>query len=202
MDAANSGAYTYEQVTNGKIYTGVPNARASSVISGADALDIAYLPGTNTAEYSALYDSFRKRRSSCEVVVENSVLLYPFGRFGSPQEIPPMLLNDVRQEILQDVLTASGRMTTPMVVGSPYLVLYVFADGDAVYCYLVNGALDAVNGVSLRFPEQDGVYSLSVLPSRGEPSECSIAIEQGKCVLPIEISSMESALVTMRKQNP
>jgi hypothetical protein len=90
----NSGAYTFEQVTNGRIYTGVPNARASSVISGADALDIAYLPDVSTAEYSALYDSFRKRRSSCEVVVENRVLLYPFGHFGSPQEIPPMLLNE------------------------------------------------------------------------------------------------------------
>lgn len=196
----NSGAYTFEQVTNGKIYTGVPNARASSVISGADALDISYLPDASAAEYSALYDSFRKRRSSCEVVVENRVLLYPFGRFGSPQDIPPMLLSDVRQEILQDVLATSGRMTAPMVEGSPYLVPYAFADEDAMYCYLVNGALDAADGVSLRSLDQDGVYTLSVLQSRGEPCECSITVEQGRCVLPIQIPSMESALITMRKQ--
>lgn len=196
----NSGAYTFEQVTNGKIYTDVPNARASSVISGADALDIAYLPNAEKAEYSALYDSFRKRRASCEVVVENRVLLYPFGRFGSPQDIPPMLLSDVRQEILQDVLSSSCRMTAPMVEGSPYLVPYAFADEDAMYCYLVNGALDAADGVSLRLPEQDGAYALSVLPSRGEPCECSITVDQGRCVLPIQIPSMESALITMRKQ--
>lgn len=196
----NSGAYTYEQVTNGKIYSGVPNARASSVISGADALDISYLPDASAAEYSALYDSFRKRRAACEVVVENRVLLYPFGRFTSPQEIPPMLLNDVRQEILQDVLSASGRMTTPMVEKNPYLVPYVFSDENAMYLYLVNGALDAADGVPLRFPEQDGVYSLSVLPSCGEASEFAIKIEQGRCILPVQIPSMESALVTMRKQ--
>jgi hypothetical protein len=198
----NSGSYTFEQVTNGKRYTGVPNARASSVISGADALDISYLPDARAAEYSALFDSFRKRRASCEVVVKNRVLLYPFGRFTSPQEIPPMLLNDVRQEILQDVLTASGRMTTPMVEGSPYLVPYAFADSDALSLYLVNGALDAADRVALRMPEQNCAYALSVLPSRGEPFECSITIEQGRCVLPISIQSMESALITMRKQNP
>ncbi|MEN6637170.1 MAG: hypothetical protein ABFC56_15060 [Clostridiaceae bacterium] len=198
--AQNSGAYTYEQVTNGKIYTGVPNARASSVISGADALDISYLPNAEKAEYSALYDSFRKRRSSCEVVVENRVLLYPFGRFGSPPDIPPMLLSDVRQEILQDVLSSSCRMTAPMVEGSPYLVPYAFADEDAMYCYLVNGALDAANGVSLHFTKQDEIYAISVLPSRGEASEFTIKIEQGRCILPVQIPSMVSALITMRKQ--
>ena len=195
----NSGAYTYEQVTNGKIYTSVPNARASSVISGADALDVEYLPDAQQSEYSALYDSFRKRRASCEVVVKNRVLVYPFGRFGSPQEIPPMLLNDVRQEILQDALAKSGRMTAPMIEGNPYLVPYAFADTKAMYLYLVNGALDAVDSVPLRFPEEDGSYTVSVLPSRGKASKCTVKVEQGRCVLPLQIQSMESALLTIRK---
>ncbi|MEZ4628255.1 MAG: hypothetical protein R2912_09315 [Eubacteriales bacterium] len=197
----NSGAYTFEQVTNGKIYTGVPNARASSVISGADALDISCLRDVEKSEYSALYDSFRKRRASCEIVMENRVLLYPFGRFGSPQEIPPMLLNDVRQVILQDVLAASGRMNTPMVENNPNLVPYAFADDDAMYLYLVNGAMDAVDGIPLRFPEMDASYTVSVLPSRGEASKFTIKIEHGSCVLPLTIASMESALLTMRKQS-
>ncbi|PKM38852.1 MAG: hypothetical protein CVV04_13025 [Firmicutes bacterium HGW-Firmicutes-9] len=198
--AQNIGAYTFEQVTNGKIYTGVPNARASSVISGADALDVSYLPNARITEYSALYDSFRKRRASCEVVVENRVLLYPFGRFGSPQEIPPMLLNDVRQEILQDVLATSARMNAPMVENNPNLIPYAFAGDDAMYLYLVNGAMDAVDGIPLRFPETDGSYKVSVLPSRGEKIEFTIKIEQGRCTLPLKIASMESALLTMRKQ--
>jgi len=197
--AQNSGAYTFEQVTNGKIYTGVPNARASSVISGADALDVSYLPDAEKSEYSALYDSLRTRRAFCEVVVENRVLLYPFGRFGSPQEIPPMLLSDVRQEILQDVLTASGRMTVPIVEDSPNLAPYVFADDDAMYLYLVNGAMDTADGIPLCFPEQDGAYALHVLPSLGEPSKDTIEIEQGRCILPVQIHSMESALLTICK---
>ena len=195
----NSGAYTFEQVTNGKIYTTVPNARASSVISGADALDVTHRSDASVSEYSALFDSFRKRRAACEVVSQDSVLIYPFGRFGSPQEIPPMLMCDVRQEILQDVLASSGRMTAPMVEGSPNLVPYVFADDASASLYLVNGALDAAETVRLRLPHASGTYALSVLPSRGEPCALTIQLENGRCTLPIRIDPMESALITMRK---
>ena len=110
-----------------------------------------------------------------------------------------MLLNDVRQEILQDVLISSGRMTAPMIEVNPYLVPYAFADTEVMYLYLVNGALDAVDGIPLRFPEENGSYTVSVLPSRGKESECTVKVEQGRCVLPVQLQSMESALLTIRK---
>ena len=109
-----------------------------------------------------------------------------------------MLMNDVRQEILQDVLAQSGRMTVPMVEGSPNLVPYVFADDDAAYLYLVNGALDAAEAVHLRLPHASGTYALSVLASRGEPRALTVQVSEGRCVLPVQIDSMESALITMR----
>lgn len=195
----NSGAFTFEQVTNGRIYTGVANARASSVISGADALDVSYLPDSGTEEYSALYNSFRERTASCQNVVEGRVLVYPFGRFGGPQEIPPMLLNDVRQEILQDVLYRTGRLNVPMVEGDPYLVPYAFSGTDTDYLYLVNGALDAVDGVSLRQSCEDGAYTADLLPSQGRPASFTFSVMHGRCRLPVSIGSMESALLTIRR---
>ncbi len=197
--AQNSGAYTYEQVTNGKIYTGVPAARASNVISGSDALNIEYLPNADIEEYSALYDSFRKRTASCQCVVGNRALIYPFGHFESPQDIPPMLLNDVRQEILQDVLAVSGRMNAPMVDGNPYLVPYAFDGGETAHLYLVNGAMDAVNGVSLRLCGLCGTYSVSILPSRGAPVVLTLRLGCERCMLPLTIEPMETALVSMRR---
>lgn len=110
-----------------------------------------------------------------------------------------MLMCDVRQEILQDVLASSGRMTAPMVEGSPNLVPYVFADDASASLYLVNGALDAAETVRLRLPHASGTYALSVLPSRGEPCALTIQLENGRCTLPIRIDPMESALITMRK---
>lgn len=195
----NSGAYTFEQVANGRTYTGVPDARASCVISGADALNVTYLPDADAEEYSALYDSFRRRAASCQVVAGGRVLVYPFGHFGGPQEIPPMLLNDVRQEILQDVLFSSGRLDVPMVEGTPYLVPYVFSDGDASYLYLVNGALDAADGVSLRMSEANCAFAVDLLPSRGEPARFTLRLENGRGRLPVSIGPMESALFTLRR---
>ncbi|HQQ40144.1 MAG TPA: hypothetical protein PLR57_01430, partial [Clostridia bacterium] len=195
----NSGEYTFEQVTNGRLYTGVPNARASCVISGSDALDVSYLPIAEAEEYSALYDSFRVRRSPCQTVVGGRVLIYPFGRFAGPQEIPPMLLNDVRQEILQDVLNRSGRLTAPMVEQNPYLVPYAFSSDDKAHLYLVNGSMDAVCGVPLLWANADGEYSVSALPSRGEPIAFTARIERDRCMLPLEIEPMESVLLTVRR---
>jgi len=195
----NNGAYTYEQVTNGAIYTGVPNARASLVISGADALHVCYRKDADIEEYSALYDSFRRRAMPCETVINDHVFLYPFGRFGSPQEIPPMLLSDVRQELLQDALMRYGRLTAPMVADSPYLVPYAFSDGDTAYLYLVNGSSDAAEGIPLLLQNADGDYSVHALPSIGGSSAFSLRISNGRCILPLVVRPMESVLLTVRR---
>lgn len=195
----NSGAYTFEQVTNGNIYTGVPNARASCVISGSDALHVTYRPDADVAEYSAFYDSFRRRTAACETVVNNRVLVYPFGRFSGPQDIPPMLLNDVRQEILQDVLAASKRLHVPMMEENPYLVPYAFCEDETLYLYLVNGAMDAASGVSLRLCEPAGTYAVSILPSKGASEVLTLRLDGEHCMLPFTIESMESALLSMRR---
>lgn len=192
----NSGAYAYEEVTNGERYTGVPHARASAIISASDALDVSYRADAAAYEYSAFFNSFRKRTAPCETVVENRVLIYPFGRFSGPQDIPPMLLNDVRQEILQSVLSRSGRLEAPLVEGSPYLAPYAFSDGETLWLYLVNGALDAVKSVSLRFAKPDGTYAVSALPSRGEPVAFSVSVQQGRCAPGLSIGPMESVLLT------
>ena len=110
-----------------------------------------------------------------------------------------MLMNDVRQEILQDVLAQSGRMTVPMVEGSPNLVPYVFAHDEAAYLYLVNGALDAADGVSLRCCSLSGTYAVSVLPSRGTPAALTLRLGRERCMLPLTVGPMESALVTLRR---
>ena len=194
--AQNSGAYSYEEVTNGEVYTGVSRARASAIISASDALDVSYLQSAEVCEYSALFDSFRKRAASCETVVENRVLIYPFGRFENPQDIPPMLRNDVRQEILQQALRRSGRLGAPLVEGSPDLAPYAFCEGETRCLYLVNGSLDGTPDVSLRLCGQDGAYAVSALPSRGEPCAFAVCVQDGRCRIPLAIGPMESALLT------
>ena len=121
----NDGGYAYEQVTNGKTYCGRKNARASAIVSCSDALDVTYAQGAQVNEYTALYDSFRRRTAHGQVVVDGRVLIYPFGNFESSVSIPPMLLNSMRQAVLHDVLRTAGA-PFPLVCGAPYLEPYCF----------------------------------------------------------------------------
>lgn len=105
----NDGGYAYEQVTNGKTYCGRKNARASAIVSCSDALDVTYAQGAQVNEYTALYDSFRRRTAHGQMVVDGRVLIYPLGNFESSVSIPPMLLNSMRQAVLHDVLRTAGR---------------------------------------------------------------------------------------------
>ena len=147
--AQDEGAYTYEQVVNGRVYGGLREARASAVISSSDALRVAYAPGADVAPYTAFFDSFRRRTAPGQALINGRVFLYPFGRFPSPIDIPPMLLNPVRQELLQDALLRMGAKF-PLVQGAPYVAPYVWKDGKKRGVYVVNASTDGIEALSLR----------------------------------------------------
>lgn len=195
----NSGAYAYEQVTNGKMYCGRKNARASAVISCSDALDVTYAQSAQVNEYTALYDSFRRRAACGQVVVDGRVLIYPFGNFESPTAIPPMLLNSVRQQILHDVLCAAGA-PFPLVCGAPYLEPYCFARDGGLDVYLVNGSTDAVDAITLSLPFGTVPGSAEAWRSdAGEAAPQAAVCEPvpGGIRVPVSVPSMEAVLLRL-----
>ena len=119
------------------------------MISCSDALRVTFAPGADAALYTAFFDSFRRRTAPGEALVKGRVFLYPFGRFPSPIEIPPMLLNPVRQEILQEALLEMGA-DFPMVQGAPYAAPYTWQDGKNRGVYLVNASTEDIETLSLR----------------------------------------------------
>ena len=188
----DNGTYAFEQVTNGKTYRGRKNARASAIVVCSDVLDVTYAAGAEVNEYSAMYDSFRRRRLPGQCVVNNKVLIYPFGHFGAPGHIPVMLLNALRQEILQDVLR-NANAQFPMVVGSPYLQPHYLEHEGSEYLYLVNGSSDAVESVTLTGPALPG--TLAVRHS-ADP-----ALQQVCCTgnrLELTVPNMETVLVKLK----
>lgn len=193
----NSGAYAYEQVSNGKEYGGRRNARASAVISCSDAVDVTYAEDAQKEEYTALYDSFRRRTASGQVVVNGRVLIYPFGGFESPVSLPPMLLNRVRQEVLHDVLRTAGA-PFPLVCGAPYLEPYCFAGEGGVDLYLVNGSTDSVEAVTLAFPPGAAPAAAQAWPSWEEapaPQAVSCQAADAAVCVPAAVPSMEAVLL-------
>ena len=148
----NAGFYTYEEVTNGKIYSGRKRARASAVISAADALDVSYDEDVSKDEFTALYDSFRRRRANGQTLVNQNVFIYPFGPFEAPGLIPPMFLNRVRAEILQDLLIRQN-VSFPIVLNQAYLIPYAYKTEDGHALYLLNASSDCAENIRLRLPE-------------------------------------------------
>lgn len=141
----NSGAYTYEQVVNGKTYLGLSQARASAVISSTDVLQIDYLEPPEL--YTEFFDSFRRPAAPGHAVARGHVLIHPFGHFEDPGAIPPMQLNALRREILLEALLP--HLDAPCVVGQTYVQPYCTQEGNTLYLYLVNGSMDDVPSVTL-----------------------------------------------------
>lgn len=194
----NEGDYAFEQVTNGRVYCGIPVARASAVISCSDALEVRYAPEAVVEEYTAFCDSFRRRAFAGQTVVNGKVMIYPFGRFTQPLEIPQMLLNSVRQAILQDILGAAAP-TLLMVQNSPYLAPYCMEGENKTYVYLVNASTDDTSELGLRLggflPE-----TVTVAPSAGGEVTVPCVVQEGKVVLSVSVPSLESVLLTFTGQ--
>ena len=195
----NDGGYAYEQVTNGKTYCGRKNARASAIVSCSDALDVTYAQGAQVNEYTALYDSFRRRTAHGQAVVDGRVLVYPFGNFESSVSIPPMLLNSMRQAVLHDVLRTAGA-PFPLVCGAPYLEPYCFVQDGGLDVYLVNGSTDDADAVELAFsagtaPESAEVWRSYVEQAAPQAAVCE-AVGTGVRV-PVDVPSMEAVLLRM-----
>ncbi len=195
----NGGEYAYEQVTNGKVYQGRENARASAILSCSDVLDVTYEPQAHVKEYTAFYDSCRRRRAHGQVVVEDHVWIYPFGNFDGPLSVPPMLLNSLRRELTQEILRGA-KPDFPLVCGASYLEPYCFVQDKRMGIYLVNGSTDDLSAVELALPFKGEYDTLSIWRSENEdvcvqevPSEAS---DTG-LKLSVGLSAMESMLILL-----
>lgn len=193
----DNGTFAYEQVTNGKTYRGRKNARASAIVVCSDVLDVTYRSDAEVCEYSAMYDSFRCRTLPCQSVVNGRVLVYPFGHFSAPGNIPVMLQNALRQEILQDVLRAAGA-DFPMVAGFPYLEPhYIIKDGEE-YLYLINGSSDTVCSVKLTVSGLPAQVQCRHCICNGEETTLQCDPVEGGSQLHVAIRAMETVLVKLR----
>ncbi len=190
----NMGDYAYEQVVNQREYCGIRTARASAVISCSDVIEVKYMNTENVDTYTAFYDSYRRFAFSGQVVVNDRALIYPFGNFNHSLDIPQMLLNSVRQAILQEIIS-KVRIDFPMVEKSPYLEPYCTVSEGKLYLYLVNGASDDVTGIRLKTGKMN-FQKVTVHPSDNDEFTLECRIEDEVCVLPFDIPALETALLT------
>lgn len=189
----NGGEYTYEQICCGMVCGGIENARASAVISSADALCVSYQKPVKA--YTQFYDSFRRPGAIGHAVVDGRVLVYPFGHFDAPNSVPMMQLNAVRREIMQDAIRKSGRPVV-MAVGEAYLQPYCTRRENTLYVYLVNASHDVLESVRLYVPH-DYADQAAVLCSDCRELTLSLKKNADCLELPLHLAALDACLVTL-----
>ena len=192
----DGGEYAFEQVVNGKVYCGIPQARASAVILSSDAVLAEY--GQGAEVYTAFFDSFRRNTGPAQVVVNGRVMVFPFGRLPGPTAMPQMHLNSLRRDVLQDILVHRAGLAAPVVEGTAYLQPYCTSDGERLYVYLVNAALDPAAGWRLRMGAAG--WRRAVLQfSDGRREEAALDAGAETICFPQTLGAMETVLITFEK---
>lgn len=138
--AQDSGAVSYEQAEDGRVYGGIHEARASAMVSCCDVLSIRYSETADVRAMSGFYGFDRGRVCHGQAIIGGSVYIFPFGRLRHPTEIPPMLLNALRAQMLADYLPATR--TVPRAIGLPHLNVYAYWLENRLALYAVNAAMD------------------------------------------------------------
>jgi hypothetical protein len=193
----NEGEYAFEQVVNGKSYCGMEDARASALLLCSDAIAVDY--GEGAEHITGLYDSYRRLRAPGCTIANENVLVYPFGGFEGFSEMPRMLLNNIRQAVIQDVVAKAGERFNwcPFVVGDPYVIPYCYRIEGGIALYLVNAATDGLDRVRLHMGNHEIGKAYAFGSKDGRERE--IGIHKSKDIVELELSidSMEAALVTL-----
>jgi hypothetical protein len=185
-----NGQITYEEQEEGDARA---NARASVLLLCSDVLKVTYQPGRRVETLTGFYNGFRARPAQGQTLVEGKVFVFPFGRFPSPLEIPPMLLNPVRGRILRRVLQNRG---FPLAVGQPYLFPYCYQENNTTALYLVNAASDGLAGLRLQW--QRRVKTLRVYASDAPRWEaCPFTQEGDQVWVPRPLGMWEAAMLVM-----
>ncbi len=147
----NSGYHSFEQVCNGQVYHGLPEARMSvqglsETLESGDWLDITY--NTDVKALTKLH-SPQGEPVGQGVVRYNNLIIFPFGRF---REDYLSFLHPVRQEILQSLLLESMDRFPVMVKNLPYTTVNHFDRGGRQIMLLSNFGSDDYESVDLSLP--------------------------------------------------
>ncbi len=146
----DDGEVTYEEAADGVVLLGRPSARASLLLLGADIARIAYEPG-RVRELTQLRAAGHADRGPGHVVVDERVLVVPFGRIDPLEGIVPMVRTTLRRELMQKVL-AHWDPSLTMLDAAADVAVYSYRDGQTRVVYLVNASLDTLLRPRLRVP--------------------------------------------------
>ncbi|MFD5224270.1 hypothetical protein ACFWHT_01475 [Microbacterium sp. NPDC058342] len=183
----------YEQAVPGLRLIDREGARMSAMISAPPAAAIGYLPGARVESLTRLHSSDRRVVAEGAVVVDDRVLILPFGWVPAASDIPRMLLNPARAELVQGFLRS--RASLPMLPGQPFVHPYAY--GGDEWIYLVNASSD--DSPRIVIDTSRDVQTVSVDASHEQGARRAAWHRDGddRIVIDVALPSWEAVLVNL-----
>ena len=186
------GEVTYEEAVAGVHLSGRPHARASYLLLGGDIARISYDPA-RIREITRLRAAEHADRGPGHVVVDERVLVLPFGRIDPLAGLVPMVRTTVRQELMQREL-ASWMPGGGVIEGAADVAVYAYRDGDEQILYVVNASLDPIRHLRLRVPGD----AVTVDSSSGGPVDAAARREGEVLVVDVALPPLEALVLRVR----
>lgn len=147
----DTGYQAYEQVTDGRRYGGLEQARLSAQSAAGDYLRVRY--GGKHRVITAVMDPTGAVLGPGMTVYKGSVLVLPYGRFESLQSH----LTPIRQALTQGVLMElDGERRPVFAVGDPYVAVFEYELNGRRALLLINASRDDLPEVKLYAPRWGG----------------------------------------------
>lgn len=190
------GDVTYEETTPGTTLLGRPVARASTLLLGADIARVDY-DARRVRLVTTLRAAAHADRGPGHVVVDERVLVVPFGRVDPLAGLVPMIRTTARRDLLHAELGRWG-VDVPRVEGLADVAVYAYADDAFGTLYLVNASMDPVAAPRLRVARATEVTSIHADPSEGTARELAFAHDDGTLLPDLTIPPLGAVLLRLR----
>lgn len=157
---------SYEQITNGREYTGIKEGRMRPNLDMGACLDIQYESDSATI-ISQIYNVRGDVICSGMTIVNERIFILPYGR-GKQME----MLNPIRRAVIQETLQKLCVQLPLMITSySPHVAVYDFQAGAKQAIFIVNNSLDNVDVIELAGAELSGEewMEYSRFEPRGKP---------------------------------
>lgn len=192
--SSESGVAGYEEAVEGVELLGRPGARASVLLMGADVGLVDY-DATRIRPLTRLYRHGHQAAGPGHVLVDDRILVVPFGRMDPLEPPPTMLRTTMRQQLLQQVV-ARWAPRLPLLVGAADVAVYAYPGTDGLSLYLVNASFDGLARPRLRVADLP-VSAVEADPSAGSPGDLRFTVADGELVLDLVLPPLESVLVRL-----
>ena len=190
------GEVTYEEAAPGTTLVGRPVARASTLLLGADIARIDY-DDRRIRPVTILRAAAHADRGPGHVVVDERVLVVPFGRVDPLAGLVPMIRTTARRDLIHAELTRWGA-DVPRLEGSADVAVYAYADNELGTLYLVNASLDPLVSPRLRLAGATEVASIHADPSEGHIRELAFGLDGDVLVPDLTIPPLGAVLLRLR----